>query len=110
MSNYDPNTAVSRAIGIDLTTVDVGLRAYMLRIHNHMAAGVGLSNLGAWLTYQFTGPELLPNPADVGVQTRPAYWLGDFYHQATPQRQCRRSPRCPMSQKLTRLRGTITSK
>jgi hypothetical protein len=62
MSNYDPNTAVSRAIGIDLTTVDVGLRAYMLRIHNHMAAGVGLTNLGTWLTYQFTGPELLPNP------------------------------------------------
>jgi FtsH-binding integral membrane protein len=62
MSNYDPNTVASHAIGIDVTTVDAGLRAYMLRIYNHMAAGVGLTSLVAWLTHQFTGPELLQSP------------------------------------------------
>jgi FtsH-binding integral membrane protein len=59
MSSYDQNTAAPRS---DVATIDVGLRAYMLRIYNHMAAGVGLTALIAWLTYQFTGPELLENP------------------------------------------------
>jgi FtsH-binding integral membrane protein len=34
----------------------------MLRTYNHMTAGVGLTALVAWLTYQVTGPELLQNP------------------------------------------------
>jgi len=59
MSSYDHNTAAPRS---DLTTVDVGLRAHMLRIYNYMAAGVGLTAVIAWLTYQLTGPELLANP------------------------------------------------
>jgi len=59
MSSYDQNTAAPRS---DLTTVDVGLRAHMLRIYNYMAAGVGLTAVIAWLTYQLTGPELLANP------------------------------------------------
>jgi uncharacterized protein len=62
MSNYDRNAAASRAAGNDVTAVDAGLRAYMLRIYNHMTAGVGLTALVAWLTYQVTGPELLKNP------------------------------------------------
>jgi FtsH-binding integral membrane protein len=59
MSSYDQNTAAPRS---DVTTIDVGLRAYMLRIYNLMAAGVGLTAFIAWLTYQLTGPELLENP------------------------------------------------
>ena len=62
MSNYDQNTAGSRAVGTDVTPVDAGLRAYMLRIYGYMTAGVGLTALVACLTYQFTGPELLKNP------------------------------------------------
>jgi hypothetical protein len=62
MSNYDQSTPAARAAGTDVTTVDAGLRAYMLNIYNHMAAGVGLTAFVAWLTYQFTGPELLQNP------------------------------------------------
>ena len=42
--------------------IDAGLRAYMLRIYNYMAAGVGLTAVVAWLTYQLTGPALLQNP------------------------------------------------
>jgi uncharacterized protein len=62
MSNYDQNTAASRVAPTDVTTIDAGLRAYMLHIYNHMAAGVGLTALVAWLTYQLTGPELLQSP------------------------------------------------
>jgi len=62
MSNYDQNTAVSAAARNDVTTIDAGLRAYMLHIYNHMAAGIGLTALVAWLTYQLTGPELLQSP------------------------------------------------
>jgi len=61
MSNYDQNLATSGAGGSALA-IDAGLRAYMLRIYNHMAAGVGLTALVAWLTYQFTGPALLQSP------------------------------------------------
>ena len=34
----------------------------MLRIYNYMAAGVGLTALVAWLTYQLIGPALLQSP------------------------------------------------
>jgi FtsH-binding integral membrane protein len=61
MSNYDHHWAAS---GADLTalTIDEGRRNYLLRIYNYMAAGVGLTALVAWLTYQFTSPELLKSP------------------------------------------------
>jgi len=59
MTNYDPYTTASGADGL---AIDAGLRAYMLRIYNHMAAGVGLTGVVAWLTYQLMGPALLQNP------------------------------------------------
>ena len=31
--------------------IDVGLRAYMIRVYNYMAAGVALTGVAAWLTY-----------------------------------------------------------
>ena len=58
MSNYDPNLTASGAGGSALA-IDPGLRAYMLRIYNYMAAGVGLTAIVAWLTYQLMGPALL---------------------------------------------------
>lgn len=60
MSNYDQNLAASGTGGA--LAIDAGLRAYMLRIYNHLVAGVGLTALAAWLTYQLTGPALLQNP------------------------------------------------
>ena len=62
MSNYDRNAAAPGTIADGATTVDAGLRAYMLRVYNYMATGVGLTGLVAMLTYQFTGPELLQSP------------------------------------------------
>ena len=62
MSTYDQNSTPSRAIDRGAAAIDAGLRDYMLRIYNYMAAGVGLTALVAWLTYQLTGPALLQNP------------------------------------------------
>lgn len=61
MSNFDQDLTTSGAVG-GTTAVDAGLRNYMMRIYNRMAAGVGLTAVVAWLTYQLTGPELLQNP------------------------------------------------
>jgi FtsH-binding integral membrane protein len=61
MSNYDRDLTAPGTSG-GAIAVDAGLRAYMMRIYNHMAAGVGLTAVVAWLTYQLAGPELLQNP------------------------------------------------
>jgi FtsH-binding integral membrane protein len=62
MSNYDPNSAAAGFSENGATAIDVGLRAFMLRVYNYMASGVGLTGVAAFLTYQFTGPELLHSP------------------------------------------------
>jgi len=62
MSNYDRNAAAPGTLADRTVAVDAGLRAYMLRVYNYMAMGVGLTGLVALLTYQFTGPELLESP------------------------------------------------
>ncbi|MGY0569979.1 Bax inhibitor-1/YccA family protein [Bradyrhizobium sp. RDM12] len=61
MANYDQHTTASGAGG-ERFAIDAGLRAYMLRIYNQMAAGVGLTAVVAWLTYQLVGPALLQSP------------------------------------------------
>jgi uncharacterized protein len=62
MSNYDRNAAAPVTAADSTTVIDAGLRAYMLRVYNYMAAGVGLTGLVAMLTYQLTGPALLQSP------------------------------------------------
>ncbi len=62
MSNYDRNAAAPGTVADGTAVVDAGLRAYMLRVYNYMAAGVGLTGLVAMLTYQLTGPALLQSP------------------------------------------------
>ena len=61
MSDYDQNLRASGAVG-STVAIDAGLRDHMLRIYCYMAMGVGLTAVAAWLTYQFTGPELLQSP------------------------------------------------
>ena len=41
MSNYDQNTAAPGATAGRTVAIDAGLRAYMLRVYNYMAIGVG---------------------------------------------------------------------
>jgi FtsH-binding integral membrane protein len=51
MSDFDRNIA-SRGFGAERAAViDAGLRAYMIRVYNYMAAGVALTGVVAWFTY-----------------------------------------------------------
>jgi FtsH-binding integral membrane protein len=51
MSDYNRNVT-ARGIGTErATAIDAGLRAYMLRVYNYMAAGVALTGVVAWLTF-----------------------------------------------------------
>jgi hypothetical protein len=62
MSNYERDANVPGSFADSATTLDAGLRAHMLRIYNYMAAGVALTGLVAFVTYQLSGPALLQGP------------------------------------------------
>ena len=52
MSDFDRNVAASRGGYADrAATIDAGLRAYMLRVYNYMAAAVALTGMVAWFTF-----------------------------------------------------------
>ena len=53
MSDFDRNPA-ARGFGAagQAAAIDAGLRAYMLRIYNYMAAGVALTGVVAYFTFQ----------------------------------------------------------
>ena len=61
MSQFDQNPAAAQTAG-GAIAADAGLHEYMLRIYGHMAAGVGVTAVVAWLTYELTGPALLQSP------------------------------------------------
>jgi len=52
MSNLDRNYAARGAFGGRAIAIDAGLRAYMLRVYNYMAAAVALTGLAAWVIFQ----------------------------------------------------------
>jgi FtsH-binding integral membrane protein len=52
MSDFDRNYAARRGLGAEhAAAIDAGLRAYMIRVYNYMAAGVALTGVVAWLTF-----------------------------------------------------------
>ena len=52
MSNFDHNYTARRGFGAERAAeIDAGLRAYMIRIYNYMAAGVALTGVLAYVTY-----------------------------------------------------------
>ena len=52
MSDFDRNIAARGSYGAGTAAVvDAGLRAYMIRVYNYMAAGVALTGVTAWLTF-----------------------------------------------------------
>ena len=52
MSDYDRNYAARTGFGAQrAAAIDAGLRAYMIRVYNYMAAGVALTGVVAWITY-----------------------------------------------------------
>jgi len=53
MSDFDRNYAATRRFGADRAlAIDAGLRAHMIRVYNYMAAGVAMTGVVAWLTFQ----------------------------------------------------------
>ena len=59
MSDFDRNVAARGGYAGQAVEVDAGLRAYMIRVYNYMAAGVALTGLVAWATFNaavVTGP------------------------------------------------------
>ncbi len=51
MSDFDRNVAARGFGAARAAAIDAGLRAYMIRVYNYMAAGVALTGVVAWLTY-----------------------------------------------------------
>ena len=52
MSDFDRNYAAARGgVGERAVAVDAGLRAYMIRVYNYMAAAVALTGVVSWLTF-----------------------------------------------------------
>jgi FtsH-binding integral membrane protein len=52
MSDFDRNLTARSGYGTDQVAIDAGLRAYMIRVYNYMMAGVALTGIVAWLTFQ----------------------------------------------------------
>ena len=54
MSDFDRNysTATRGASAGRAVSTDAGLRAYMIRVYNYMAIGVGLTGIVAWFTFR----------------------------------------------------------
>ena len=51
MSDFDRNVAARGFGAARADAIDAGLRAYMIRVYNYMAAGVALTGVVAWLTF-----------------------------------------------------------
>ena len=51
MSDFDRNVAARGFGAAQSVAIDAGLRAYMLRVYNYMAAGVALTGVVSWLTF-----------------------------------------------------------
>jgi FtsH-binding integral membrane protein len=59
MSDFDRNAAARGLGSARAAEIDVGLRAYMIRIYNYMASGVALTGVVSWLTYQAAGGDAI---------------------------------------------------
>lgn len=62
MSTSDEYSTHFSTIDGSTVAIDAGLRDHMFRIYNYMAAGVGLTVLVGWPTYQLANSALLQNP------------------------------------------------
>ncbi len=51
MSDFNRNYAAARTGYADRAAVDAGLRAYMIRVYNYMAAALALTGVTAWATF-----------------------------------------------------------
>jgi uncharacterized protein len=59
MSDYDRNVAARGFGAARAAEIDVGLRAYMIRIYNYMAAGVALTGVVSLIAFQLAGGDAI---------------------------------------------------
>jgi hypothetical protein len=59
MSDFDRNVAARGFGAARAAAIDAGLRAYMIRVYNYMAAGVALTGVVSWLTFQAAGGDAI---------------------------------------------------
>jgi FtsH-binding integral membrane protein len=80
MANYENQpvrygASAAGAVG----AIDAGLRAYMLRVYNYMAIGLGLTGVAAYLTYslsfQEVGGQLVPTALGQTLFGSPLMWV-----------------------------------
>ena len=80
MSDLDRNyTAARTGYRADQVAIDAGLRAYMIRVYNYMAAGVALTGVVAWFTFSAavvqTGAGLQLTAFGQAVFQSPLLWI-----------------------------------
>jgi uncharacterized protein len=80
MSDFDRNIAAARTgYRTSEVAIDAGLRAYMLRVYNYMAAGVALTGVVAWFTYSMAvvevGGRLQLTQFGQAIFTSPLKWV-----------------------------------
>jgi hypothetical protein len=80
MSDYDRNVAARGFGAARAEAIDAGLRAYMIRVYNYMAAGVALTGVVAFFAFQLAGGEAIRiTPAGiVGATAFGQMLLGGF--------------------------------
>jgi uncharacterized protein len=59
MSDYDRNVAARGFGAARAEAIDAGLRAYMIRVYNYMAAGVALTGVVAFFAFQLAGGDAI---------------------------------------------------
>jgi uncharacterized protein len=59
MSDHDRNVAARGFGAASAAAIDAGLRAYMIRVYNYMAAGVALTGVASWVAFQAAGGEAI---------------------------------------------------
>ena len=80
MANYENQPARYGASAAGTVgAIDAGLRAYMLRVYNYMAIGLGLTGVAAYLTYslsfQEVGGQLVPTALGQTLFGSPLMWV-----------------------------------
>jgi hypothetical protein len=73
MAELNRNTLAGTRAGVDV--IDAGLRAYMLRVYNYMAAGLAITGVVAYLFYTMA---VTGNAADAAVRLPNGMMLTEF--------------------------------
>jgi len=79
MAEFDRQGYATTAPRTDTHAIDEGLRAYMIRVYNYMAAGVAITGVVAYLAFMMAvvqtaaGPQLTPFGA--AIYTSPLKWV-----------------------------------